>query len=541
MKHRITLLFLLLSLGLSAWPLYHSHAVSGKTGAGQQVGEPFRVPAIAAGGAHSLALKSDGTVVAWGDNSAGQRSVPSGLSGVTALAAGGFHSLALSVVNNTPPTITAASVTRTAGSPTSNAQIATVSDAEDAKNTLSVTATPVSGSGVTRSGLSVDTSGNVTADIAASCTATTSTFTLQVTDSGSLSATASLTVTVNANQPPTLSYPANPGTSYGTGITVNPLTGPSDDLGVTSVVLQSITPSNPGGITVNSSGVVTVANTVPAGSYTVTIRANAECGNRDASFTLGIVKATPVITWNNPADITYGTALSATQLNATANVSGSNFTYTPASGTVLNAGNGQTLSVTFTPTDTNNYNSASKTVQLNVLKAPLLVTVNNAFRNQGVANPPLSGSVTGQKNGDVITASYSATAMTGSAPGNYPITATLNDPGNRLSNYQVTNTPGTLKVFNSCGITPVPFFATQGAVGGYWLYYQPLFTGTLPGIYTFSLFAGTLPPGLAIVNNLGQYVLQGTPTPRGVFTFTLLAKNTGNSCEAIHTYTITIQ
>src|SRR5258705_12308201 len=31
-------------------------------------------------------------------------------------------------------------------------------------------------------------------------------------------------------------------------------------------------------------------------------------------------KATPVITWANPANITYGTALSDTQLNATCNV-----------------------------------------------------------------------------------------------------------------------------------------------------------------------------------------------------------------------------
>ncbi|MBL8208619.1 MAG: hypothetical protein JNM09_30590, partial [Blastocatellia bacterium] len=106
-------------------------------------------------------------------------------------------------------------------------------------------------------------------------------------------------------------------------------------------------------------------------------------------------------------------------------------------------------------------------------------------------------------------------------------------------NYQVTNTPGTLKVFNSCGISPVPFFATQGAVGGYWLYYQPLSASPL-GNYTFSLFAGTLPPGLSIVNNFGQYTLQGAPTTRGTYTFTLLAKNTANTCEAIHTYTITI-
>ena len=51
--------------------------------------------AIAAGGEHSLALKSDGTVAAWGDDSSGQSDVPVGLSGVTAIAAGYYHSLAL--------------------------------------------------------------------------------------------------------------------------------------------------------------------------------------------------------------------------------------------------------------------------------------------------------------------------------------------------------------------------------------------------------------------------------------------------------------
>src|SRR6185503_12512722 len=60
---------------------------------------------------------------------------------------------------------------------------------------------------------------------------------------------------------------------------------------------------------------------------------------------------TPVITWPAPAPIVVGTALSATQLNATTTVAGT-FAYTPASGTVLPLGTGQTLSVTFTPTDT---------------------------------------------------------------------------------------------------------------------------------------------------------------------------------------------
>ena len=53
------------------------------------------VVAVAAGEDDSLALKSDGTVVAWGDNEFGQTNVPLGMSNVMAIAAGDFHSLAL--------------------------------------------------------------------------------------------------------------------------------------------------------------------------------------------------------------------------------------------------------------------------------------------------------------------------------------------------------------------------------------------------------------------------------------------------------------
>ena len=63
--------------------------------------------------------------------------------------------------------------------------------------------------------------------------------------------------------------------------------------------------------------------------------------------------------------ITQGTALGSQQLDATASVPG-NFVYTPAAGTVLAAGNAQTLSATFTPTDTADYNSASVSVKINV-------------------------------------------------------------------------------------------------------------------------------------------------------------------------------
>ena len=54
-----------------------------------------RFTKIAAGENYSLALKSDGTVVAWGFNEFGQSMVPGGLNGVVAIAAGNLQNLAL--------------------------------------------------------------------------------------------------------------------------------------------------------------------------------------------------------------------------------------------------------------------------------------------------------------------------------------------------------------------------------------------------------------------------------------------------------------
>ena len=49
----------------------------------------------AAGGYHTIVLKSDKTVVAWGRNDYGQTTVPEGLTGVTAIEAGFLHTVAL--------------------------------------------------------------------------------------------------------------------------------------------------------------------------------------------------------------------------------------------------------------------------------------------------------------------------------------------------------------------------------------------------------------------------------------------------------------
>jgi hypothetical protein len=67
----------------------------------------------------------------------------------------------------------------------------------------------------------------------------------------------------------------------------------------------------------------------------------------------------PSINWPAPAGIPQGTALSGKQLDATSNVFGT-FTYHPAAGTVLPAGN-QKLTVAFSPNDTNDYAAVTAT------------------------------------------------------------------------------------------------------------------------------------------------------------------------------------
>ena len=147
---------------------------------------------------------------------------------------------------------------------------------------------------------------------------------------------------------------------------------------------------------------------------------------------------TPVLTWANPADITYGTALGGTQLDATASVPGS-FVYTPAAGTVLSAGANETLSVTFTPTDTTDYGPVTATAMINVNRATLLITANSATRVYGQQNPAFTVTYAGLTNGDLPSSLggslHFSTAATASSPVN---TYSVVPGGLTSANYAIT-------------------------------------------------------------------------------------------------------
>jgi hypothetical protein len=58
-------------------------------------GSVEQATAVSGGGYHSLALTDAGTVIAWGDNTSGQLNIPAGTENVIGISAGGYHSLAV--------------------------------------------------------------------------------------------------------------------------------------------------------------------------------------------------------------------------------------------------------------------------------------------------------------------------------------------------------------------------------------------------------------------------------------------------------------
>ena len=182
-------------------------------------------------------------------------------------------------------------------------------------------------------------------------------------------ATATVTLTVN-KATPVISWATPAAITYGTALG-------AAQLDATSSVAGTFV-YTPAAGTVLKAGVQILSVT-----FTPTDSIDYTTATSTVSITVNTA-ATPVINWATPAAITYGTALSAAQLNATSSVAGT-FVYTPAAGTVLKAGV-QTLSVTFTPTDSVDYTTATSTVSITVKQAsPVIGWANPAAITYGTA------------------------------------------------------------------------------------------------------------------------------------------------------------
>ncbi len=214
---------------------------------------------------------------------------------------------------------------------------------------------------------------------------------------------------------------------------------------------------------------------------------------------------TPTITWPTPAPITVGTALSATQLNASANVSGT-FVYTPPAGSIPAQG-ADTLSVAFTPTDTADYTTATQTVQLTVSPAV----------PAAIISPAPSSTLTGPKTTFAWTPGTGATGYylwVGTTPGGYDLanvgipsgtSATVNLPTNGATIYVRLNSVinGT-QIYNSYTYTEANIAAavmTSPSPGSTLTGATTTFTWTAGnGATAYYLWVGTTPGGYDLAN-----------------------------------------
>ncbi len=473
---------------------------------------------------------------------------------------------------NTIPTITAITNSRQQGSAATNSQIATVTDPDQALNTLTVqvnNGASATVNGITVSNLTVTAGGAVNANVVASCAATNASFTLKVLDNANEMSTATLTVNVTANTAPVLTY-NNQAVARGGPLTINPASGPSDNGSISTIAVQS-QGTYTGTISVNNStGVVSLSNAMPVGMHMITIQATDNCGlNTSNTFTLTVNKADTTLT--SLTDVpdpsvtgqsyTAGFTLNVTPPGAgtptgtvtvTDGTGGTCTATLPATSCALSSATMGVKTLTFTYSGDANFNSSSNTAGHLVNKANTTTTIiadnpdpsvsgGNVVVNFTVmAAAPGSGTPTGNV---VITVSGGSETCTGAvaagtctlaltAPGNRTLTATFagdaNYNGSADTEAHTVNCP-TITVNPSNPTLPT---AQAGQS------YSQTFTQTGGnGAITWSVSTGALPNGLTLNATTG--LLSGTPVVFGLFNFTIRATD-ANNCTGVRAYTLTI-
>ena len=239
------------------------------------------------------------------------------------------------------------------------------------------------------------------------------TATFTPTDTDYATATTSVSITVNASAP-AIAWAAPAAISYGTALG-------SSQLNASSTVAGAFSYSPAAG-TVLAVGTHTIAAT-----FTPTDTADYATATTSVSITVNATA--PAIAWAAPAAISYGTALSSVQLDASSTIPGT-FVYSPVAGTVLAVGS-QTLSVTFTPTDTTDYATATQAVTLTV--------------NQGISTLSISAASVPFGNVEVNTAATQTVTLTSTGTSAVMVnSATLTGTGFTVSGatFPVTLSPG---------------------------------------------------------------------------------------------------
>lgn len=220
------------------------------------------------------------------------------------------------------------------------------------------------------------------------------------------------------------------------------------------------------------------------------------------------VQVTPTLNWQAPSTISYGTALSGTQLNASASVPGT-FAYTPAAGSVLNAG-AATLSVVFTPTDKTSYKSATASTKLTVSQAsPVLNWPAPSAINYGTALSAIQLNASSN-----IPGSFTYTPAVGAifAVGNNVLNATFT-PVDK-TNYTSGSISTTVNVIQQAQVSPPITWAAPASItyGSALSGMQLNASSTVPGTFVYAPAAGYVP-------GAGTTLLQVTFTPSNTIAY----------------------
>jgi len=260
-----------------------------------------------------------------------------------------------------------------------------------------------------------------------------------------------------------------------------------------------------------------------AGTHTLTAtftpNDSANYNTKSGAVSITVLKATPAITWSAPANITYGTALGATQLNATATAPGT-FTYAPAAGTIPGAGD-RSLTVTFVPTDSANYNQASATVNLHVVRAaqtinwatpgpvPTGTAISSAQLNAtvSVVGPAAAGAI-----------SYDVAVGTVMSAGDHTLTASAA----ATDNYDAAQRSVVLHACDFPAITSQPQGAVVGLGGSAHLTLQATNYSTITWYKSDGTLVSTGMPYVAVSTTTSYYAI------------------VSNACAGVQSATITI-
>ena len=182
----------------------------------------------------------------------------------------------------------------------------------------------------------------------------------------------------------------------------------------------------PGGLSLSTAGAITGTPTA-AGTFNFTVTATdssigASRYTGSAAYSIVVNKATPAVSaWPAASAITYGQTLASSTLSGgTASTTGTFAFTTPT--TAPGAGTASE-SVTFTPSDTADYNTASGSVSVTVNKAAATVTLGNLA--QTYTGSPLSATATTSPAGLTVNFTYNGSASPPAAVGSYTVAGTI--------------------------------------------------------------------------------------------------------------------